>query len=107
MKFNLINPSDAYHFEAEDLEIAAVVVCIIGGGKYGADAIGEPHVPSGHEARSAPMRSYTYARVELVFRNRWTGLGCRVGRNGNGCLLRVRPVLPKRFEETLAGDTDL
>ena len=41
MKFNLINPSDAYHFEAEDLEIAAAVVCILGGGKYGADSIGE------------------------------------------------------------------
>ncbi len=40
MKFNLINPSDAYHFEADDLEIAAVVACILGGGKYAADSIG-------------------------------------------------------------------
>lgn len=50
MKFNLINPSDAYHFEAEDLEIAAVMVCLLGDGKYGADAIGDDankdnHVP--------------------------------------------------------------
>lgn len=41
MKFNLINPSDAYHFEADDLQIAAVMVCILGNGKYGAEALGE------------------------------------------------------------------
>ncbi|MGQ3051056.1 MAG: hypothetical protein ACT6S0_04665 [Roseateles sp.] len=40
MKFNLINPSDAYHFEADDLEIAAVMVCVLGAGKYGADPLG-------------------------------------------------------------------
>ncbi len=50
MKFNLINPSDAYTFEAEDMEVAAVMVCLLGDGKYGADEIGKGasngnHVP--------------------------------------------------------------
>ena len=40
MKFNLINPSDAYHFEADDLVIAAVMVCLLGDGKYPAEAMG-------------------------------------------------------------------
>lgn len=41
MKFNLINPSDPYTFEADDLEVAAVMVCLLGDGKYLADALGE------------------------------------------------------------------
>jgi hypothetical protein len=40
MKFDLINPSDAYHFEADDLETAAVMVCVLGNGKYGAQQLG-------------------------------------------------------------------
>ncbi len=41
MKFNLINPSDPYTFEAPDLEIAAVAVCLLGNGQYLADALGD------------------------------------------------------------------
>jgi hypothetical protein len=51
MKFNLINPSDAYHFEAEDLQIAAVMVCILGNGKYGADELGA----DASESNNVPM----------------------------------------------------
>lgn len=40
MKFDLINPSDAYHFDADDLETAAVMVCVLGNGKYGAKQLG-------------------------------------------------------------------
>jgi hypothetical protein len=40
VKFNLINPSDPYTFEADDLEVAAVAVCLLGEGKYPADAMG-------------------------------------------------------------------
>ncbi len=40
MRFDLINPSDPYTFDAPDLLIAAVVVVILGHGKYGANEIG-------------------------------------------------------------------
>lgn len=39
MRFDLINPSDPYTLEADDLEIAAVAVCLLGNGKYPADAL--------------------------------------------------------------------
>lgn len=51
MKFDLINPSDTYHFEAKDLEIAAVMVCVLGGGKYAAEAMGEDKA----EANNVPL----------------------------------------------------
>ena len=41
MRFNLINPSDPYTLEADDIEIAAVAVCLLGCGKYPADALGD------------------------------------------------------------------
>ncbi len=41
MKFNLVNPSDPYTFEADDFEIAAVAVCLLGVGKYPANALGD------------------------------------------------------------------
>jgi hypothetical protein len=41
MRFNLINPSDPYTLEADDFEIAAVTVCLLGDGKYPADALGD------------------------------------------------------------------
>ncbi len=41
MKFDLINPSDPYTFEADDLQVAAVMVCLLGEGRYLADALGE------------------------------------------------------------------
>ena len=41
MKFNLINPSDPYTFEADDLQVAAVMVCMLGDGWYLADALGD------------------------------------------------------------------
>ncbi len=41
MKFNLINPSDPYTLEADDLEVGAVAVCLLGNGKYPADALGD------------------------------------------------------------------
>ena len=41
MKFDLINPSDPYTLEADDFEIAAVAVCLLGNGKYPADALGD------------------------------------------------------------------
>lgn len=41
MKFDLINPSDPYTLDADDLEIAAVAVCLIGDGQYPATALGD------------------------------------------------------------------
>jgi len=41
MRFNLVNPSDPYTLEADDLEVAAVAVCLLGCGKYPADALGD------------------------------------------------------------------
>lgn len=41
MKYDLINPSDPYTLEADDHEIAAVAVCLLGNGKYPADALGD------------------------------------------------------------------
>jgi len=41
MKFNIINPSDPYTMEADDLEIAAVAVSILGNGKYPLEGIGD------------------------------------------------------------------
>jgi len=35
MFYEIINPSDEYHFEAPDLEIAAVCLAVLGEGKYG------------------------------------------------------------------------
>lgn len=34
MQFDIINPSDPYTMTACDLEVAAVAVCLLGGGKY-------------------------------------------------------------------------
>lgn len=39
MKFNIVNPSDPYTMEADDLLIAAVAVCLLGDGKYPLDGI--------------------------------------------------------------------
>lgn len=39
-KYDLINPSDPYTFEADDLEIAAVAVVLLGDGQYLADPVG-------------------------------------------------------------------
>lgn len=41
MRFELINPSDPYTFEADNMLIAAVAVCLLGNGRYPADALGE------------------------------------------------------------------
>ena len=41
MKFEIINPSDPYTMDADDLIVAAVAVCLLGNGKYGLDALGE------------------------------------------------------------------
>lgn len=40
MIFEFINISDPYTFEAPDLEIAAAVTCVVGGGKCGAVEVG-------------------------------------------------------------------
>lgn len=39
MKFEIINPSDPYTMEADDLEIAAVSVSFLGDGKYALEGI--------------------------------------------------------------------
>lgn len=39
MKFEIINPSDPYTMEADDLQIAAVAVCLLGDGKYAAKGV--------------------------------------------------------------------
>ena len=41
MKFEIINPSDAYTMEAVDLQVAAVACCFLGDGRYGLEALGE------------------------------------------------------------------
>lgn len=41
MKFNLINPSDPYTMDADDLEVAAVAVSFLGCGKYALEGIEE------------------------------------------------------------------
>lgn len=41
MRFNIVNPSDPYTMEADDLEVAAVAVCLIGEGKYPLEALGD------------------------------------------------------------------
>lgn len=48
MKFELINPSDKYVFEAPSLEVAAVATAVLGRGMYGArqiDGGGDGEVP--------------------------------------------------------------
>ena len=40
MKFEIINPPNPYTMEADDLEVAAVAVCLLGDGRYGLDAQG-------------------------------------------------------------------
>ena len=41
MKFNLVNPSDPYTLEADDLQVAAVACCLLGNGKYGLTGLGD------------------------------------------------------------------
>lgn len=41
MRFDLVNPSDPYTLEADDLEVAAVACCLLGNGKYGLTGLGE------------------------------------------------------------------
>lgn len=44
--YEFINPSDPYTFEAPDLEVAAVVTFLVGGGRCGADSLdGSDNVP--------------------------------------------------------------
>ena len=46
MKFEISNPSDPYEMEVPDLEIAAIVICLLGNGKYGGKSLdGSPDVP--------------------------------------------------------------
>lgn len=42
MKFEIVNPSDPYTMEAEDLEIAAVAACILGRGAYPLKSLDQP-----------------------------------------------------------------
>ncbi|PIM51887.1 hypothetical protein CS062_17325 [Roseateles chitinivorans] len=39
MRFEIVNPSDPYTMEAEDLEVAAVACGLIGQGRYGLKAL--------------------------------------------------------------------
>ena len=41
MKFAIINPSDPYTMEADDLRTAAVVCCLLGQGKYMLNGLGD------------------------------------------------------------------
>jgi hypothetical protein len=41
MKFDLVNPSDPYTLEADDLQVAAVACCLLGNGKYGLTGLGD------------------------------------------------------------------
>lgn len=41
MRFEIINPSDPYTIDAEDLEIGALACCLLGDGKYGLRGMGE------------------------------------------------------------------
>jgi hypothetical protein len=52
MIFEFINPSDPYHFEAPDLEIATVVTFILGEGKGAADQVG---IENEEERLEVPM----------------------------------------------------
>lgn len=46
VKYTIINPSDPYTLEADDLQVAALVVSLLGEGKYALDAEdGGPGVP--------------------------------------------------------------
>ena len=47
MKYEISNPSDPVFMEAPDLEIAAIAVILLGGGKYGAEPVdgASPCVP--------------------------------------------------------------
>jgi len=46
MKFELVNPSDPYTIEADDLQVAAVACCLLGNGKYGLTGLGDD---AGHD----------------------------------------------------------
>lgn len=41
MKFEIVNPSDPYTIEADDLQIAAVAICLLGDGKYMGKGVGD------------------------------------------------------------------
>lgn len=41
MKFKLINPSEPYTMNADDLQVAAVAACLLAYGKYGLEGLGE------------------------------------------------------------------
>ena len=51
MKYEIINPSDPYTLEADDLHIAAVAVCLLGGGKYALRPTDHPDI----EETSVPI----------------------------------------------------
>jgi hypothetical protein len=42
LRFEIVNPSDPYTFTAPTLEIAALVVCLLGEGKYGGTSLDTP-----------------------------------------------------------------
>lgn len=84
MRFELINPSDPYTFEAADHEIAAVAVCLLGDGKYMADALDDDankdnNVPAflfgGHDEWFESRFGANYeATVERVLKTRCDAL---------------------------------
>lgn len=70
MKFNVINPSDPYTMEADDLEIAAVAVSILGNGKYPLEGLDDargqdvpPFLFGGHDEWFTEKFGGTYEQI--------------------------------------------
>lgn len=84
MKFEIINPSDPYTMEAEDLEVASVACSLLGDGRYGLDALGEDankgnHVPiflfGGHDEWFISKFGMNFENTaEHVLNHRYTAL---------------------------------
>lgn len=47
MLYRIVNPSDSYTIECQDLEVATIACCLLGGGQYGFEPLeaGAPEVP--------------------------------------------------------------
>lgn len=71
MTFSIVNHHDPYHMEADDLEIAAVAVTILGGGKFTLKGFGDDldkNLPSfvwgGRDAWFTTMFGCDYKQTE-------------------------------------------
>lgn len=92
MKFEIINPSDPYTMETDDLQIAAVAVCLLGDGKYAAKEI------DGDTGQDVPI--FLFGGVDEWFTEKF---GMDYGETASHTLNNRNDALARAFESVTLG----